>query len=377
MQPACPRGVWRFGQIPPIFGQNGGVNESEERGHAISDKGTKGRSMKAPHRVVVVGFPPAQMLDVTGPLEVFSLANTLAELGGRPKPYEVVLAGPTAGMLATTAGVGMWAPHGLDEAGLAGDTVLLAGGPGARAAVRDTGLMAQVAALCGRARRVGSICTGAFPMAAIGALDGQRATTHWAHFDEFAGLFPQVQIDRDALFVSVGKYHSSAGISAGIDFALSLVETDHGRALALSVAQALVVFLKRPGGQSQFSAQLAAEARADDPDRFGELTRWMADNLATELSVTTLADRAAMSVRNFTRRFTQAMGVTPGEYVQRLRVDAARRLLTEGDAPIARVAERCGFASAEAMRLAFVRHVNVAPSEFRARFQSSRTGGAA
>jgi transcriptional regulator GlxA family with amidase domain len=229
----------------------------------------------------------------------------------------------------------------------------------------------RLAALCGRSARVGSICTGAYALAATGLLDGRRATTHWAHFDEFAALFPRVRIDRDALFVVDGPFHTSAGISAGIDSALAMVEADCGRPLALQVARELVVFLKRPGGQSQFGAQLAAESRAEDPERFGALTRWMGQHLAHDLGVEALAERAAMSPRNFARQFARALRMPPARYVQSLRIDAARRLLTDSRLSIERVAERCGFASPEAMRSAFQRALKVSPSDFRARFRSA------
>lgn len=304
-------------------------------------------------------------------MDVFSVANEIVVEQGGAAPYEIVLAAPSAGMVMCSAGVGLHAPLSLFAPRLRADTLLLAGGSGARQAMRDPGLVAQLRRLCERSGRVGSICTGAFALAATGLLDGARATTHWAHFDEFAACFPRVRIERDALFVSAGKYHSSAGISAGIDYALSLIERDHGRALALAVARQLVVFLRRPGGQSQFSAELAAEAQAPDPGRFAALTRWMAANLRADLSVEALAARCAMSPRNFARRFADAMGVAPGRYVQRLRIDAARRLLTGGTLPMARVAERCGFGSDESMRQAFQRHLEVAPSEFRARFRSA------
>lgn len=311
------------------------------------------------------------MLDVTGPLDVFAVANAIAAAQGAPAPYRLTLAGPVAGPLATTAGVGLLATHGVGDPALKPDTLLIAGGAGARAAAFDMALVAAVARVARRARRVGSICTGAFMLAATGVLDGKRATTHWAHFDEFADRFPSVEIDRDALFLMEGKFHSSAGISAGVDYALALVEHDRGRQFALQVARELVVFLKRPGGQAQFSAQLAAEAGAHDPDRFAELTAWMARNVASELSVELLAERCAMSARNFARRFTEAMNMTPGKYVQAMRVDAARRLLTDGELPVERVAARSGFASAEAMRLSFKRHLGIAPSQFRARFQGT------
>jgi len=327
--------------------------------------------MAASHHIVIAAFAPAQMLDVTGPLDVFAVANDIARAQGKPAPYRLTLAAPAAGALATTSGVALLATHSLYDKALAPDTLLLAGGAGARSAAFDLPLVAAVADLAARAARAGSICTGAFMLAATGVLDGRSATTHWAHFDEFAARFPRVEIDRDALYVMEGKFHTSAGISAGIDYALALVEHDLGRAFVLEVARELVVFLKRPGGQSQFSAQLRAEAGAHDPDRFAELTRWMGQNLAAPLSVELLAERCAMSPRNFARRFAEAMNTAPGKYVQALRVDAARRLLTDGELPVERVAARCGFASAEAMRQAFKRHLAVAPSQFRARFQKT------
>ncbi len=323
------------------------------------------------HRIVIVAFPPAQMLDVSGPLDVFSMANSRMEATGEPPPYHLLLAAPEAGPLATTSGIALLATHALDDPQLQADTVLVAGGPGARLATHDAATIAALTALCRRAGRVGSICTGLFPLAATGMLDQSRATTHWAHFDEFTAQFPQVQLDRHALFVDEGNCHSSAGISAGIDYSLSLVEADCGRAVALHVARALVVFLKRPGGQAQFSAPLAAATAADDPDRFAALSHWIMDHLADDLSVEILAERVAMSPRNFARRFVEAMKVAPGKYVEQLRLDAARRGLTDSDQSIERVAARCGFASAEAMRLAFKRHLDIAPSDFRARFRTA------
>jgi transcriptional regulator GlxA family with amidase domain len=327
-----------------------------------------------PHRVLIVGLPPAQMLDITGPLDVFTAANELSVAAGRPAPYELGLAGPEAGALITTSGVALQASHSVFDSSLQAGTVLIAGGRGARESAGDARLVAALAGLCGRAQRVASICTGAFPLAATGALDGRRATTHWAHFDEFSARFPSVEIDRDALFVGAGRFHTSAGITAGIDFSLSLVERDLGRELARAVARELVVFMKRPGGQSQFSTRLMHTPAGEQRERFEALAHWMAEHVSEDLSIDVLASRLAMSPRNFVRRFTASMQVTPGKYVQMLRIDEARRLLTESDLPIAVVAARCGFHSDEAMRLAFQRSLNVAPSEFRARFQTSAGG---
>ncbi len=322
------------------------------------------------HRIIIVGLPPAQMLDITGPLDVFTIANELSMAMGHSSPYDVSLAGPNEGLLMTTSGVALHAAHSVFDPSLTAGTLLICGGRGARASASDVKLVKALAVLCDRAERVGSICTGAFPLAATGALDGRRATTHWAHFNEFFTQFPLVQIDRDALFVSAGKFHTSAGITAGIDFSLSLVEHDLGREMARAVARELVVFMKRPGGQSQFSTRLIHNAMGDDRDRFEGLTHWMAEHLADNLTVEVLAERLAMSPRNFARRFTAVMQVTPGKYVQMLRTDEARRLLTESDLPIMIVAVRCGFQSAEVMRVSFQRCLNISPTEFRARFQS-------
>ena len=311
------------------------------------------------------------MLDISGPLDVFTIANELSEASGRSAPYDISLAGPAAGSLMTTSGIPLQAGFSLFDTALKPDTLLICGGRGARMASRDANLVSALAALCDRAVRVASICTGAFPLAATGALDGHRATTHWAHFDEFTDRFPRVDIDRDALFLGAGKCHTSAGITAGIDFCLSLVERDLGRALALQVAQELVVFMKRPGGQSQFSTLLMHDATGAGQAPFDALVRWMGEHLNEDLSVAVLAERVAMSPRNFARRFKLALKTAPGNYVQMLRLDAARGLLTESSLSVKQIADRCGFQSIETMRIAFQRSLNTSPSEFRARFQSS------
>lgn len=330
--------------------------------------------MQQRHRIIIAAFGPAQMLDVTGPLEVFAMANACCEEAGKPAPYDLIVAAPQAGPVATTSGVAFLASHSIFDPALDADTLLIAGGKGAREAVQNKELIAALTTLCKRIPRVGSICTGLFPLAATGLMNDARATTHWAHFDEFANLFPEVPLDRHALFIREGDYHSSAGISAGIDYSLSILETDLGRRIALEVARNLVVFLKRPGGQAQFSAPLAAEAAADDPHRFAVLNHWIIQNLAADLSVEVLAERVAMSPRNFARRFVEAMNIAPGKYVEKMRIDAARRGLTDGTQSIARIAARCGFPSAEAMRLAFKRHLDIAPNEFRARFRTAGSG---
>ncbi|WP_457337392.1 GlxA family transcriptional regulator [Rhizobacter sp. P5_C2] len=322
------------------------------------------------HKVLIVAFAPAQLLDVVGPLEVFAGANGVAARAGRAPPYAIEVAAPQAGPLATTSGVPLLATALSARRSRSPDTLLLSGGPGARAAVADPALVHRLAVLAERTPRVGSICTGAYTLAATGLLDGRRATTHWAHFEDFAALFPRVEIDREALFVADGKYHTSAGISAGIDSALALVESDLGRAIALEVAQALVVYLKRPGGQSQFSVRLADGAAADGSEQIASLVRWMAAHPRGDLSVEALAERMAMSGRTFARHFAAVMRTSPAKYVQALRIDIARRMLTGSDHSIERVAQHSGFVSAEAMRTAFQHQLDVSPSEFRRRFRS-------
>lgn len=320
---------------------------------------------------MIAAFPQSQILDITGPLDVFSSANERASLRGLPCPYELILATPGAGLVSTTSGIDLRATHDLFDSTLVVDTVIFAGGKGARLMCGDANAQQEITALCNRTARVASICTGAFILAASGLLDNLRATTHWAHFDDFIHAFPFVRIDRDALFVAEGKFHTSAGITAGIDYALAVVEQDLGRKLALEVARALVVFLKRPGGQSQFSAQLNADIAATDPECFEGLTRWIAENLGGPILVAAMADRVAMSPRNFSRRLKMSMNMTPHAYVQGLRVDVARPLLTESSLPTSRVADRCGFVTVQTMRTEFQRHLGLSPEQYRARFQTT------
>lgn len=335
------------------------------------------KEMLMPHCVVIVALPPVQALDVIGPLDAFQAANLCCEAVGKGRPYELRLASPRAAPVSTSAGVSLVAECDMFDECLKPDTVLIAGGPGPRHAVSDIELIAGLRSLCERSRRVGSICTGAFPLAATGLLEGGRATTHWAYFDEFAAQFPTIELDRDALFVDSGPCHTSAGITAGIDYSLALIESDLGRAVALDVARSLVVFLKRPGGQAQFSAHLEAQLNSIDGDRFGRLTRWIEQNLASDITVERMAEQLSMSSRNFARRFVEKMNMSPARYVDSVRVDAARRLLTDTELSLSRIAERCGFGSAEVMRQAFKRHINTTPGDFRARFRSVRSSAAA
>jgi transcriptional regulator GlxA family with amidase domain len=271
-----------------------------------------------------------------------------------------------AGIVTASAGVSL-AAVALSPIGSGVDTLMSAGGPGVEAASADASLVGWVRRRAGDARRVASVCTGAFLLAASGALDGKRAATHWSVCAEFAKRFPAVRVEFDPIFVRDGSVWTSAGVTSGIDLALALVEEDLGRAAALAVARYLVVFLKRPGGQAQFSATLSLQA-ADD--KFGALHDWINQHLAEDISLPALARQAGMSERSFSRHYADATGMTPGRAVEQLRVEAARRLLLESRLPVKRISQRCGFGSEETMRRSFARLLDVTPQDYRARFSS-------
>ncbi|MGH8203434.1 MAG: GlxA family transcriptional regulator, partial [Steroidobacteraceae bacterium] len=245
------------------------------------------------------------------------------------------------------------------------DTLLVAGGIGFEAVVKDKAALRWIAEQSRRVQRLGSICNGALLLAAAGLLDGKAATTHWAYLDRLATLAPRARVDRDALYVRAGNIFTSAGVTAGMDLALALVEQDHGKAVALAVAQELVLFLKRPGGQSQFSRHLQAQKR---DDLFGELELWMLENPRADLSVEGLARRMSMSPRHFARQFRARLGASPGAYVRRLRVEQARRRIEDGASQLKRIARDCGFADEQALRRSFHDLVGITPAEYRGRF---------
>ena len=317
-------------------------------------------------RVWIVAFPGAQVLDVTGPWEVFALANRAG--GARAPRYAVSVVAPSAGTVATSGGLALVAQRTLAQASGPVDTLIVAGGEGTRPHLRDVRLVRWIARAARRARRVASVCTGAFLLAEAGLLDGRRATTHWAMCDALARRFPAVRVERDPIFVRDGHVFTSAGITAGIDLALQLVEEDCGRDVALTVARWLVMFLRRPGGQSQFSAQLSAQLAERDGLR--DVQGWIAEHPEAELTVPALARRAHMSPRNFARAFRRETGVTPAAYVEAQRVEAARRLLETTTGNVAAVASACGFARPETMHRAFRRVLGVAPAQYRQHFRT-------
>ena len=312
-------------------------------------------------RVVIAVFPRVQTLDVTGPAEVFRAASLI-----HPPGYEVTVAAAEAGPLPTST-VSLVPDARLDACDWRIDTLIVAGGTGTRRAEEDPGLIDWIAGAAKRSRRVASVCTGAFLLARAGLLDGRRATTHWVACSDLAARYPAVLLERDPIFVRDGDVWTSAGVTAGMDLALALVEEDLGRDVALEVARHLVVFLQRPGGQAQFSAQLAAQTADRAPLR--ELQAWIPDHLDEDLSVPALARRTCMSERNFARAFRRETGRTPGVYVEAARIERARIALETAELPIEAIARQAGFGTVETMRRAFRRQVGVSPIEYRTRFR--------
>ena len=325
----------------------------------------------ATRRIRVLVYPDFQVLDATGPLEVFSTANRIhAHRQPDAAPlYEVGLVSAEPGPVRTSAGYALVADHGLRERAPI-DTLLVAGGDGVSDASRDARLLHYVKRMAPRVERLGSVCSGTFLLAAAGLLAGRRVTSHWRACAALQKAYPQLEVDPDPIFVRDGSVYTSAGVTAGMDLALALLEADHGRTLALGVARQLVLFLKRPGGQSQFSAPLAAQSATRVP--LQDLQVWVPEHLDADLSVEALSARVGMSPRNFSRVFTREVGLSPARFVEEVRVAAARRALEESDAGVESVAASCGFRSAEVMRRVFLRTVQVTPSAYRARFRGER-----
>ena len=318
-------------------------------------------------RVVFLVFPRFQMLDLTGPLEVFTQADALFPGGHRRYETEVVALTPEP----VTASNGLAVvPHRTLAACEAAeppiDTLVVVGGRGVRTAIDDPAHVEWLRARAAQARRVTSVCTGAFLLAAAGLLDGRRAVTHWRSCDELAERFPAVRVESDPIFIREDPIWTSAGVTAGVDLALALVEDDHGARLARGIARQLVVFVQRPGGQAQFSTQLAAQRPSRDPLR--EVQAWIADHLDADLSLPALARRAALSERHFSRVFRAETGMTVAAYVEAARVEAARRLLESTGDGLDRIARTCGFGTVETLHRTFHRMVRVTPGEYRRHF---------
>ncbi|MEU1913022.1 GlxA family transcriptional regulator [Streptomyces massasporeus] len=317
----------------------------------------------APRTVLAVLFDGLQSLDVTGPVEVFAGADRIA-----PGAYRIRTASLDGAPVRTSSGLTLVPDESLTGA-RDPDILLVPGGPGSLSP--DPRLVDWVRERGPRAARLVSVCTGAAVLAGAGLLDGRRATTHWAYCERIAREHPAVEIDPDPVYVRDGHISTSAGVTAGIDLALALVEEDLGRDAALTIARHLVVFLRRPGNQAQFSAQLAAQTAHREPLR--EVQRWITDHPDADLSVDTLADRARLSPRHFARAFRAETGMTPGRYVDRVRLEHARRLLEDTVDGVEEIARTSGYGTPEAMRRAFVRTLGTPPAEYRRRFRPATT----
>jgi transcriptional regulator GlxA family with amidase domain len=321
------------------------------------------RKPAEPRFIVMLVYPGVVTMDIFGPLEAFATANAIAH---RPL-YRLAIAGMTMAPVDTSLGIRITPSVAVADIKEPIDTLLVSGGYGQVEASGDQHLLAWLKAGRRHARRCGSICTGAFVLAAAGLLDGKRATTHWAMAEELGRRYPQISVEVDRIFVRDGSVYTSAGVTAGIDLALGMIEEDHGRTLALRAARSLVVHLKRTGGQSQFSNLLIAQFAASPAMRL--VQEWALENLAADISVKALAVRAHMSERTFRRAFAEETGETPRDFVERIRIDAARNLFEEAQLPVQAVATRCGFETVDNLRRAFVRRLGVTPQQYRQRFR--------
>ncbi|HTX47460.1 MAG TPA: GlxA family transcriptional regulator [Solirubrobacteraceae bacterium] len=314
-------------------------------------------------RIVILAFDRVQTLDITGPSEVFSLATR-----ARPTAdtYSIELLTTGGAVVQTSSGLTLQ-PHGpLDTREI--DTLVVPGGQGTRAAARDERLISWIRTAARRSRRVTSVCTGAFLLARAGLLDGRRATTHWAACKALQTLHPSIDVDPDPIFIRDGNVYTSAGVTAGIDLALALIEEDLGPQAALNVARSLVLFVRRPGGQAQFSAGLKSQAASQR--RIRELQQWIQGHLTDDLTVPALADRSHMSERNLSRVFAKEVGETPAAYVESLRIERARMLLETTEHQLERIAGECGFGTVETLRRTFARRLHASPGDYRTRFNN-------
>lgn len=318
-------------------------------------------------RIGLVGFDPVVAIDLAGPADAFAVAN---EAECDPKPsYEVIILAQSSKPFESESGL-VFKPHQTFENAPSLDTIIVPGGAGIRKPAVNRAVSAFIRARAGSTRRIASVCTGIYGLAATGLLSGRKVTTHWHHAQKVARCFPDLQVNGDAIYIKDGQFYTSGGATAGIDLALCLIEEDHGRQVSLMVARELVVYLKRSGGQEQYSEPLRFQA--ESISRFSELTTWIQTHLNDDLSVETLAGKACLCPRHFSRRFTNEVGTSPADFVERLRLDEARRRLTGGDNSVENVGLSVGFKSADAFRRAFERRLGVSPSDYRRRFGSSR-----
>lgn len=319
-------------------------------------------------RMVLVALPQGDPLEFIGPVEVLNAANTILQIASaRPDlGYDIEVAGVREGTIYAWNGMRLSADRTYREVTGAFDTLVLPALDWDESALADGAFVGWVADCAKRVRRVASVCTGSYLLAEAGLLEGRCATTHWAWAENFQERYPEVKVTPDPIYVKDGNVYTSAGGTSCMDLMLAFIEEDFGREIALRVAQFLVVYLKRPGGQAQFSVPLSSQMAERDAIR--DLQQYIFEHLAGDLGVEALAERAHMSPRNFARVFAREAGVTPGRFVEQARVEGARRLLETTSRSVAQIAASCGFGTTETMRQAFVRHLGVSPREYRAKF---------
>jgi transcriptional regulator GlxA family with amidase domain len=322
-------------------------------------------------RIGVVGFDRVTALDLVGPLEAFAAAATTEGNGNRQCCYEVVVLGLTGRSFVAESGIA-FTPHHTLQSAPAVDTLIIPGGSGLRERQTNDRICSWVKRHAHQIRRIASVCTGIYGLAPTGLLDGRRVTTHWRFADDVTARFPALKLDRNALFIRDGAFYTSAGITAGIDLALALIEEDHGVQIALSVARELVVYLKRPGGQEQYSEPLQFQVQSSD--RLADLIPWISSHLRQDLSVEILAARDNLCVRHFSRRFRKVFGLPPAEFVQNVRLDEARQRLSSRNNSVRMIADSVGFTSADSFRRAFERRFGISPTAYRGRFEALRRG---
>jgi len=320
-----------------------------------------------PRHIVIVGYDDITSLDLAGPLEAFSSAYIEDSRGNRQPCYKVTIAALGAKTFGSESGLRMTATCFLSSLRHL-DTLLIPGGRGMRTSAAAPKLADWISRHEHRIRRIASVCTGIFGVAPTGLLNGRKVTTHWKFAAELVERYPKLKVDANPLYVRDGKFYTSAGITAGIDLALALIEEDFGAQVALSVARELVMYVKRPGGQEQYSEPL--KFQVESTSRFADLAAWMVGHLDKDLSVEALAERIHLCPRQFTRRFKDEFNSTPAAFVQRLRLDEARKRLAAADYTVENIAESVGFSDPDSFRRAFVQRFGVAPTQYRSRFIS-------
>ena len=330
-------------------------------------------AVNIPHRhIAMIIYPGCVMLDACGPMEVFNFANMTLQLFGQlprsePVTYFMSFIAAERGSVKTDSGLKLVADYGFDDVDFPIDTLLIAGATQLVEALNDTRMHEFLRMMLPKVRRMASICTGALILAESDILNGRRATTHWLYCDHLVNQYQNIQVEPDKIFIRDGNIYTSGGVTAGMDLALGLVEEDWGSEVASGAARGMLVFMRRPGGQSQFSTYVLNEAKTRKD--FRELQAWIVSNPNADLGVECLADKMAMSPRNFSRLFNDEVGISPAKFVERVRLEAARNMMVQTDQPIEAVAEKCGFHNSEQMRRSFQRLLKITPQDYRDKFK--------